>query len=116
MANAADLFPMSDEERKLFELRLAVSRAIGIARKRLKLTQAQAAEQLRVSQPRYSNIELGLNGVSLDVMVKTLFALGGKLPTRIPCPRQMPAKASTRRAAASATSKSRASKLPMPAK
>jgi transcriptional regulator with XRE-family HTH domain len=77
--DAEDFLELTQAERDLVELRLAVSRAVHARRKREGLTQAQAAERLNTSQSRFARIEAGARGVSLDLMFRSRYALGGTL-------------------------------------
>jgi transcriptional regulator with XRE-family HTH domain len=77
--DAADFLGLTAEERRLVELRVAISRAIRARRKRKSLTQLQVAKQLKTSQPRYARIEAGAPGVSFDLMFRALFAQGGTM-------------------------------------
>lgn len=75
--DAAEFLELTEEECRLVDLRLAVSRAVRDARLSRKLTQAQAAKALHTSQPNVSKIEAASADVSLDLMFRSLFALGG---------------------------------------
>ena len=77
--DAEDFLELTPEERLLVELRVAVSRAVRSRREAQGLTQIQAAKKLKTSQPRLANIEAGSSGVTLDLMFRGLFALGGTL-------------------------------------
>jgi predicted XRE-type DNA-binding protein len=77
--DAEDLLQLTDEERKLVELRLAVSRAVRTRRKESNLTQTQVARKLKTSQPRSAKIESASFDVSLDSMFRGLFAIGGSM-------------------------------------
>jgi DNA-binding XRE family transcriptional regulator len=79
IGDAEDFLELTIEERRLVDLRLALSRAIHELRERQHLTQQQVAKRLRSSQSRVANIEAGSPGVSLDLMFRTYFALGGSL-------------------------------------
>src|SRR5258708_3343289 len=79
VGDAADFLELTDEERSLVELRLAVSRAIRERRKGQNLTQAQVAARMKSTQARVAKIEAGDVGVSLDLMFSGLFAVGGHL-------------------------------------
>jgi len=79
IGNAEDFLELTVEERLLVELRIAVSRAVRARRGRQKLTQIQVARKLKTSQPRFAKIEAGAPDVSLDLMFRGLFALGGTL-------------------------------------
>jgi ribosome-binding protein aMBF1 (putative translation factor) len=75
----ADFLGLTDEERQLVELRINVSRTIRQLREKHKLTQAQLARKIRSSQSRIAKLEAGLNDISLDLLMRAMFALGGRL-------------------------------------
>ncbi len=77
--DAEDFLELTGEERKLVELRVAVSRAARLRREAAGLTQREMARQLKTSQPRVARIESGGAGVSLDLMFRQFFALNGSL-------------------------------------
>lgn len=79
IGDAEDFLELTDEERRLVELRVAVSRAVRSRRKEQGLTQGQVAKRLKTSQPRVAMLEAGASAVSLDAMFEALFALGGGL-------------------------------------
>jgi transcriptional regulator with XRE-family HTH domain len=79
MGDAEDFLELTVEERQLVELRVAVSRAVRALRERQNLTQTQVARKLKTSQPRIANLESGASDVSLDLMFRGLFALGGTI-------------------------------------
>jgi predicted XRE-type DNA-binding protein len=79
VGDAEDLLELTDEERRLVELRVAVSRAVRARREQQGLTQGQVAKKLETSQPRVAMIEAGASDVSLDAMFRGLFVLGGGL-------------------------------------
>jgi predicted XRE-type DNA-binding protein len=79
VGDADDFLELTVEERQLVELRVAVSRAVRALRERQNLTQTQVAKKLKTSQPRVAKIESGASDVSLDLMFRGLFALGGTL-------------------------------------
>lgn len=79
VGDAADFLELTDEERSMVEARLAASRAIRRAREKLGLTQQQLAEKLNSSQSRVAKIEAGASDVSLDLLVRALFAVGGRV-------------------------------------
>jgi predicted XRE-type DNA-binding protein len=74
-----DFLGLSEEERALIELRAAVSSAVQRLRKERQLTQAKLAELLHSSQSRVAKIEAGSSDVSLDLMFRGLFAVGGQV-------------------------------------
>ena len=79
VGDAEDFLDLTFEERQLVELRVVVSRAVRVLRERQNLTQTQVARKLKTSQPRVAKIESGASDVSLDLMFRGLFALGGSL-------------------------------------
>lgn len=83
VGDAADFLGLTEDERRIVELRAALSRGIHELRIGQKLTQRQLAVRMKTSQPRVAKIEAGAAGVSLDQMVRCYFALGGSLtPSR----------------------------------
>jgi ribosome-binding protein aMBF1 (putative translation factor) len=79
LGNAEDFLKLTQEERRLVELRVAVSRTIRRLRQRRRLTQQELAAKLKSSQSRVAKIEAGAADVSLDLLFRSLFAVGGKL-------------------------------------
>jgi DNA-binding XRE family transcriptional regulator len=79
IGDAEDFLELTDEERSLVDLRLTVSRAVRRKREEQHLTQQQLASKLRSSQSRVAKIEAGAVDVSLDLLFRSLFAVGGKL-------------------------------------
>lgn len=79
VGDAADFLGLTEEERSLVELRVAVSRTVRRLREEQRLTQQQLAARLKSSQSRVAKIEAGSTDVSLDLLFRGLFALGGKL-------------------------------------
>ena len=74
-----DLFlGLSTEESEYIELKLALSEALVKRRKSSKLTQSQLAKMLKSSQSRVAKMEKGDPSVSLDLLVKSLLAMGAK--------------------------------------
>ncbi len=79
VGDAGDFVGLTEEERILVELRVAVARAVRRRREASKMTQEQLAERLGSNQPRVAKIEAAAKGVSLDQMFKGLIATGGSL-------------------------------------
>ena len=77
--DAEDFLELTAEERRLVELRLAVSRAVRARREQQHLTQEQVARKLKSSQSRVAKMEAGAADVSLDLLFRGLFVLGGSL-------------------------------------
>ena len=79
VGDAGDFLGLSDDERRLIEFRLAVSRAVRKARERAGVTQQQLAAKMKSSQSRIAKIEAAEPGVTLDLSIRALFAAGGEL-------------------------------------
>lgn len=77
LGDVSDFLGLTDEDRALVELRAAVSRAVQLQRKKRNVTQVRLAQLLHSSQSRVAKIEAGSSDVSLDLMFRSLFALGG---------------------------------------
>lgn len=79
IADAEDFLDLSEKERQLVELRLSVSRTVRRLREAQKLTQKELASRLKSSQSRVAKLEVGSGDVSLDLLFRGLFALGGNV-------------------------------------
>lgn len=67
---------LSRKESDYIELKLALSKALSERRKQSKLTQVQLAKMLKSSQSRVAKMEKGDPTVSIDLLVKSLLAMG----------------------------------------
>ena len=67
---------LSKKESDYIELKLALSQALSERRKQSKLTQVQLAKMLKSSQSRVAKMEKGDPTVSIDLLVKSLLAMG----------------------------------------
>jgi DNA-binding XRE family transcriptional regulator len=67
---------LSDDEAAFIELKLVLSDALKKRRLAHGLTQAELAKQLDSSQSRVAKMESGDRSVSLDLLVRSLFATG----------------------------------------
>jgi hypothetical protein len=79
IGDAEDFLGLTEEERRLVDLRLSVSRTVRRLRLKQRLTQQQLADKLQSSQSRVAKMEVGADSVSLDLLFRGLFAVGGKL-------------------------------------
>ena len=77
VGDAEHFLDLSKEERRLVQLRLAVSRAVRYQRKKHGVTQKQLANKLKSSQSRVAKIEAAAGDISLDLSIRALFAAGG---------------------------------------
>ena len=71
-----EFLELSTDESEYIELKLALSDALAKRRKKSKLTQAQLAKMLKSSQSRVAKMEKGDPTVSVDLLVKSLLAMG----------------------------------------
>lgn len=76
VGTAEELLGLTPEEAAYVELRLKLSDAVRELRKKKLLTQVQLAELLQSSQSRVAKIEAADESVSLDLLVRSLLALG----------------------------------------
>ncbi len=67
---------LSKKESDFIELKLALSEALSERRKQSNLTQTQLAKMLKSSQSRVAKMEKGDPTVSIDLLVKSLLAMG----------------------------------------
>jgi len=74
--SAADFLGLSPEEERYVELRLRLSQGVRERRQRRRLTQAELARTLRSSQSRVAKMEAGDPSVSIDLLVRSLLAMG----------------------------------------
>jgi len=74
--SVAEFLDLSDEESAYIEMKLALSEKLKERRQRTKLTQAELAKAIESSQSRVAKMEAGDPSVSIDLLVKSLLALG----------------------------------------
>ncbi len=74
--SVAEFLNLSDEESAYIEMKLALSEKLKERRRRSKLTQAELAKAIESSQSRVAKMEAGDPSVSIDLLVKSLLALG----------------------------------------
>lgn len=74
--SASEFLNLSPEEAAYVELKLALSQNLQQTRQKKNLTQHQLARLLRSSQSRVAKMESGDPTVSLDLLVRSLLALG----------------------------------------
>lgn len=79
-----DLLGLTDEERQIVELRIRITRKVRRLRELAKMTQEQLARTIGSSQSRIAKLEAGSADVSLDLLIRAMFALGGKLHDLLP--------------------------------
>ena len=72
----ADFLNLTDEESAYVEMKLALSEKLRERRTRKRITQAQLARAIQSSQSRVAKMESGDPSVSIDLLLKSLLALG----------------------------------------
>ena len=76
LGSAKDFLGLSPQEEAYIELRLKLADGLKLRRGSRGVTQTQLARVLRSSQSRVAKMEAGDPTVSLDLLVKSLLALG----------------------------------------
>ena len=76
VGTVSDFLNLNREEEEYIELKLALSNYFQKLRKKKHLTQVQVAEKIKSSQSRVAKIERAESSVSLDLIVRSLIALG----------------------------------------
>jgi DNA-binding XRE family transcriptional regulator len=74
--SVADFLDLTPEEAAFVEIKLRLSDAVRTLRRNSELTQVQLAERLGSSQSRVAKIEAGDPSVSLDLLARSMLALG----------------------------------------
>lgn len=77
--DAQSFLGLSDAEIDYIDLALGLARALRQRRSEMGITQQQAAELVGTSQSRFAKMEAGHPSVSVDRLVRALFALGVRL-------------------------------------
>ena len=80
LGTAEEFLKLTPQESAYVELKLELSTRLQQRRRRKKLTQVQLATLLRSSQSRVAKMEAGDPSVSIDLLVRSLIALG--IPAR----------------------------------
>ena len=76
VGTAKEFLNLSPEESAYVELKLELSKILLQTRRENEMTQEQLARLLKSSQSRVAKMELGDPSVSLDLLVRSLFAMG----------------------------------------
>lgn len=74
--NVAEFLGLTPEEAAFIEMKLRLGEAVRSLRGRSELTQTELAERLGSSQSRVAKIEAGDPSVSLDLLARSMLALG----------------------------------------
>ena len=76
IGSAADFLELSDAELALISVKLALAQALKVRRQKKRVTQTELAEAISSSQSRVAKMEACDPSVSLDLLVKSMLALG----------------------------------------
>jgi predicted XRE-type DNA-binding protein len=76
VGTASEFLGLTPEEEAYIELRLRLAEGLKARRAKQRLTQAELAEAVRSSQSRVAKMEAGDPTVSIDLLVRSLIALG----------------------------------------
>jgi DNA-binding XRE family transcriptional regulator len=76
IGSADEFLGLSAEEAAYIEMKIALSEKLRQRRQRQRMTQAELARLVRSSQSRVAKMEAGDPSVSIDLLVKSLLALG----------------------------------------
>lgn len=76
VGNTAEFLELSPQESEYIELKLTLSQNLKKQRQQNKLTQDELGKLLRSSQSRVAKMEAGDPTVTLDLLIRSLLALG----------------------------------------
>jgi len=76
VGSAKDFLGLDDQEAAFIEMKLRLASSLRDLRRRRRLTQIDLARILQSSQSRRAKMETGDPSVSLDLLVRSLLALG----------------------------------------
>ena len=76
VGSTEEFLNLTPEESTYINLKLKLAQGLSQQRKRQQLTQIQLASRIKSSQSRVAKMEAGDPSVSLDLLVKSLLAIG----------------------------------------
>ncbi|MCK4640745.1 MAG: helix-turn-helix transcriptional regulator [Candidatus Marinimicrobia bacterium] len=76
VSSADDFLGLTPEESAYLDLKLSLSESLRKLRRKQHMTQAQLAKLIHSSQSRIAKMEAGDSTVSLDLIIRSLLALG----------------------------------------
>jgi hypothetical protein len=82
VGTAQEFLNLSPEEAAYVEVKLNLARTLSKRRKSLRMTQIAVAKKIRSSQSRVAKMEAGDPSVTIDLLVRSLIALG-ETPSRL---------------------------------
>jgi predicted XRE-type DNA-binding protein len=78
VGSAAEFLELTSEEAAFVETKLALSQSLRERRATQKVSQAELAKRLKSSQSRVAKMEAADATVSIDLLLRALFALGAR--------------------------------------
>lgn len=78
VGSAADFLGLDEVESQYVEIKVALARLLRATRSRRRLTQLELAERIGSSQSRVAKLEAGDPTVSMDLLVRSLLAMGAR--------------------------------------
>lgn len=78
VGSAAEFLELTSEEAAFVETKLALSQSLRERRSAQKVSQAELAKRLKSSQSRVAKMETADTTVSIDLLLRALFALGAR--------------------------------------
>jgi len=79
VGSVADFLELRPEENAYVELKVRLARELRQRRQKLGISQVEVAKKLQSSQSRVAKMEAGDPSVSIDLLVRSLLALGGRV-------------------------------------
>ncbi len=76
VGTAADFLELTPEEETFIEMKMSLSQSLKEMRKRKRMSQIAFAKLIKSSQSRVAKMETGSSSVSIDLLIKSLLALG----------------------------------------
>lgn len=77
IGNTSDFLSLSREEIAFIDLKIALSKRLKELRLSQNISQESLAKKIKSSQSRIAKMEACDNSVSIDLILKTIFSLGG---------------------------------------
>jgi predicted XRE-type DNA-binding protein len=76
VGSTREFLGLSEQEESYVEIKLRLAESLRNQRMKRRMTQADVAKAIKSSQSRVAKMEAGERSVSLDLLVRTLLALG----------------------------------------
>ena len=76
VGTAADFLELSSEEAAFIEMKMSLSKSLRELRQKKHLSQVALAKLINSSQSRVAKMETGSASVSIDLIIKSMLALG----------------------------------------